>query len=104
MMRTLTKGTYYPTLFTNVALNTDTNEPWWEGMDGETPKNLLDWQAKPWNTNKKARAMRALIYSKFIEFIFCFCVFGHACQNVIRIYVCILLTEGKGRAKDKDQN
>jgi phosphoenolpyruvate carboxykinase (GTP) len=46
MMRTLTKGTFFPTLFTNTALNTDTNEPWWEGMDGKKPEHLLDWQGK----------------------------------------------------------
>ncbi|MEI6863516.1 MAG: phosphoenolpyruvate carboxykinase domain-containing protein, partial [Candidatus Omnitrophota bacterium] len=44
MMKTLTKGTFYPTLFTNTGLDTDKNEPWWEGMDGEVPKNMTDWQ------------------------------------------------------------
>ncbi len=48
MMRTLRRGAFYPTLFTNVALNTDTNEPWWEGIDGPVPEHLLDWQGKPW--------------------------------------------------------
>lgn len=43
MMKTLTKGTFYPTLFTNTAVNSDTNEPWWEGMDGAVPKNIIDW-------------------------------------------------------------
>jgi phosphoenolpyruvate carboxykinase (GTP) len=44
MMRTLLKGTFYPTLFTNTALNADTNEPWWEGIDAPRPANLIDWQ------------------------------------------------------------
>ena len=48
MMRTLKKDGFYPTVFTNTALNRDTNEPWWEGIDGATPKNLIDWQGKPW--------------------------------------------------------
>ncbi len=48
MMRTLKKGTFYPTLFTNTALNMDTNEPWWEGMDGPVPQNVVDWQGKNW--------------------------------------------------------
>jgi phosphoenolpyruvate carboxykinase (GTP) len=43
MMRTLLKGTFFPTLFTNTALNADTNEPWWEGLNGERPANLIDW-------------------------------------------------------------
>ncbi|MFH1386374.1 MAG: phosphoenolpyruvate carboxykinase (GTP) [bacterium] len=49
MLRSLKKGPFYPTLFTNTGLNLDTNEPWWEGMDGPVPKNLLDWQGKRWD-------------------------------------------------------
>ena len=56
MMRTLTKGTFYPTLFTNTALNVDTNEPWWEGMDGPTPKNVVDWQGNKWNISQDTKA------------------------------------------------
>jgi phosphoenolpyruvate carboxykinase (GTP) len=56
MMRALKKGRYFPTLFTNTALNTDTNEPWWEGMDGDVPKNVTDWQGKPWNPSSGAKA------------------------------------------------
>lgn len=51
MMRTLKAGTFYPTLFTNTALNVDTNEPWWEGMDGPMPENILDWQGEKWDRN-----------------------------------------------------
>ncbi|MCL5409054.1 MAG: phosphoenolpyruvate carboxykinase (GTP) [Candidatus Omnitrophica bacterium] len=46
MIETLKAGTYYPTLFTNVALNKDTNEPWWEGINEDIPKNLIDWQGR----------------------------------------------------------
>ncbi len=49
MMRTLKAGTFFPTLYTNTALDTDRNEPWWEGLDGERPKNLIDWQGNPWD-------------------------------------------------------
>jgi len=56
MMRTLKKGTFYPTLFTNTALNVDTKEPWWEGIDGGLPKNLLDWQGDPWDSASGNRA------------------------------------------------
>lgn len=50
MMRALKRKIFYPTLFTNTALNTDTNEPWWEGMDSFIPAHLIDWQGKPWNS------------------------------------------------------
>jgi len=48
MMKTIKRGAFNPTLFTNVALDTDRNEPWWEGLDGPVPEHLLDWQGKPW--------------------------------------------------------
>jgi len=56
MMRTLKAGTFYPTLFTNTALNTDTNEPWWEGIDGERPANLIDWQGNRYDPNSGQKA------------------------------------------------
>lgn len=57
MMKTLKKGSFYPTLFTNTALNLDTNEPWWEGMDGGlVPKNLVDWQGKPHDSSSGTKA------------------------------------------------
>ena len=56
MMRTLKKGTFYPTLFTNTALDTDKNEPWWEGADGDIPKNLIDWQGKAWDPSMGTKA------------------------------------------------
>ncbi len=46
MLRTLKAGIFYPTLLTNTGLNMDTNEPWWEGMDGTVPRDILDWQGK----------------------------------------------------------
>ena len=56
MMRTLKKKGFYPTLFTNTALNVDTNEPWWEGLDGDVPKNLIDWQGKKWDISQGTKA------------------------------------------------
>ncbi|MGN0518230.1 MAG: phosphoenolpyruvate carboxykinase (GTP) [Acutalibacteraceae bacterium] len=37
------------TIFTNVALNLDTNTVWWEGLDKNPPANALNWKGEPWN-------------------------------------------------------
>ncbi len=42
-------------IFTNVAL-TPTNEPWWEGMDGDPPETATDWQGKPWKRGSTDKA------------------------------------------------
>jgi len=55
MIRTLRTSKFYPTLFTNVGLDLETNEPWWEGLEGP-PKNTLDWQGKPWNPQGGTKA------------------------------------------------
>lgn len=56
MIRTLRKDRFYPTLFTNTALDADTNEPWWEGIDGAAPKNLIDWQGNKWDPSSGTKA------------------------------------------------
>ena len=56
MIRTLKKDGFYPTLFTNTGVNVDTNEPWWEGLDGEVPKNVTDWQGKAWDSSQGTKA------------------------------------------------
>jgi phosphoenolpyruvate carboxykinase (GTP) len=56
MVRTLKAGGFYPTLFTNAALDVDANEPWWEGMDGPVPENIVDWQGKSWNSSLSTKA------------------------------------------------
>jgi phosphoenolpyruvate carboxykinase (GTP) len=56
MMNTLKNKNFYPTLYTNTAFNPDTNEPWWEGLDGAVPENLIDWQGKKWDKNSGTKA------------------------------------------------
>lgn len=59
MVKALKKGTFYPTLFTNTALDADNNEPWWEGMNGAVPENVIDWQGKPWNKSSGTDAAQS---------------------------------------------
>ena len=41
------------TIFTNVAV-TPGGVPWWEGKDKSPPRDLVDWQGKPWDGGGKA--------------------------------------------------
>lgn len=59
MLRTLKADKFFPTLYTNTALDTDRNEPWWEGLSKPAPKNLLDWQGAPWDPSMKTKAAHA---------------------------------------------
>lgn len=56
MVKTLKGRNFYPTLFTNTALNIDTNEPWWEGIDDLPGKNMQDWQGNMWNASSGTKA------------------------------------------------
>jgi len=56
MVGTLKGHKFFPTLFTNTAIDNDTNEPWWEGLDGAIPQNVTDWQGNAWDPSKGTKA------------------------------------------------
>ncbi len=56
MMKTLRGDKFYPTLFTNTALDTGTNSPWWEGMTDTRPETMLDWQGRPYDPKSGGNA------------------------------------------------
>ncbi|MBR6427412.1 MAG: phosphoenolpyruvate carboxykinase (GTP) [Clostridia bacterium] len=37
------------TIFTNVALNTDDNTVWWEGLNDCPPEHCIDWRGNEWH-------------------------------------------------------
>lgn len=56
MIETLKADKFFPTIFTNTALDLNTNEPWWEGLTKAPPQNLLDWQGNKFTGDGKQAA------------------------------------------------
>lgn len=51
-MQSITKDT----IFTNVALTPDKGDVWWEGKDGPTPAELIDWKGQRWTDSSTEKA------------------------------------------------
>jgi phosphoenolpyruvate carboxykinase (GTP) len=45
----------HDTLFTNVALTSE-GDVWWEGKDGDSPKEAIDWTGHRWRPESKEKA------------------------------------------------
>ncbi|MCL1972065.1 MAG: phosphoenolpyruvate carboxykinase (GTP) [Endomicrobia bacterium] len=49
MLDTLKSDKFFPTLFTNTAVDNGNNTPWWEGLSKEVPSDMTDWQGNKYD-------------------------------------------------------
>ncbi|MCL2798955.1 MAG: phosphoenolpyruvate carboxykinase (GTP) [Endomicrobia bacterium] len=49
MLDTLKNDNFFPTLFTNTALDNFNNTPWWEGLSDKIPFDMTDWQGNKYD-------------------------------------------------------
>ncbi len=96
MLKTLHGTKFFPTIYTNTAIDLDKNEPWWEGLDGERPDNLLDWQGKAFDP--KAGTKAAHPNSRFTASIYNCPILSHEYDNPKGVPISAILFGGR-RAK-----
>jgi phosphoenolpyruvate carboxykinase (GTP) len=51
MVDTLENDRFFPTLYTNTAVNGRNNTPWWEGLSETVPSKMTDWQGEPYESS-----------------------------------------------------
>jgi phosphoenolpyruvate carboxykinase (GTP) len=56
MLQTLKNNKFYPTLYSNTALDVDNREPWWEDLTETPPLHVEDWQGNPWHQSSGTKA------------------------------------------------
>lgn len=93
MVRTLKAKKFFPTLFTNTGLNTQTREPWWEGSDGAVPENLIDWQGKPWTRGQETKAAHP--NSRFTVSLYNCPTLSKECDNPKGVPISAIILGGK---------
>ncbi|MDR0800359.1 MAG: phosphoenolpyruvate carboxykinase (GTP) [Endomicrobium sp.] len=49
MIKTLKNDKFFPTIFTNTAVDNSNNTPWWEGVSDEVPSDMTDWQGQKYD-------------------------------------------------------
>ncbi len=96
MLKTLHGTKFFPTIYTNTAIDLDKNEPWWEGLDGERPDNLLDWQGKVFDPATGTKAAHP--NSRFTASIYNCPILSHEYDNPKGVPISAILFGGR-RAK-----